>query len=101
LVFLKPTTQFIVTDPLQSNYTLIFHCFLALLKRAPLFILLGVFLCLYVHVVLMIFNEVKGSNPLKVELKTMKIIVKKRIEFFIISLRVVYDAAISSIESHY
>ncbi|MFT4803118.1 MAG: hypothetical protein ACJA1B_000162 [Polaribacter sp.] len=43
-------------------------------------------LCLYVHVVLMIFNEVKGSNPLKVELKTMKIIFKKRIEFFKIIL---------------
>ncbi|MGK0446821.1 MAG: hypothetical protein ACJA2M_000590 [Polaribacter sp.] len=34
----------------------------------------------------MIFNEVKGSNPLKVELKTMKIIFKKRIEFFKIIL---------------
>jgi hypothetical protein len=86
LVFLKPIKQLIVTDAFQSNYTLIFHCFLALLKRAPLFILLGVFLCLYVHVVLMIFNEVKGSNPLKVRLKTMKIIVKKRIEFFKIIL---------------
>ena len=35
-----------------------------------------VFLWLYV---LIIFNKIKGSNPLKVPLKTMKIIVKKRI----------------------
>jgi len=35
----------------------------------------------------MIFNKIKGSNPLKVQLKTMKIIVKKRIEFLKIILR--------------
>jgi hypothetical protein len=30
---------------------------------------------------LMIFNKIKGLNPLKAPLKTIKIIVKKRIEF--------------------
>ena len=35
---------------------------------------------------LMIFNKIKGSNPLKFQWKTMKIIVNKRIEFFIIIL---------------
>jgi hypothetical protein len=34
----------------------------------------------------MIFNKIKGANPLKVPLKTMKIIVKKRILFFKIIL---------------
>ena len=42
-----------------------------------------VFLWLYV---LIIFNKIKGSNPLKVQWKTMKIIVKKRIEFLKIIL---------------
>jgi len=35
---------------------------------------------------LMIFNKIKGSNPLKAPLKIMKIIIKKRIEFFKIIL---------------
>jgi len=35
----------------------------------------------------MIFNKIKGSNPFRVPLKTMKIIIKKRIEFFKIILR--------------
>lgn len=70
----------------QSKYALIFHCFLVHLKTTPPLILLGFsFGCMFFSF-LMIFNKIKGSNPLKFQWKTMKIIVNKRIEFFIIIL---------------
>ena len=70
----------------QSNYALIFHCFLVHLKTTPPLILLRfTFGCMFL-LFLMIFNKIKGPNPLKVQWKTMKIIVKKRIEFLKIIL---------------
>jgi len=70
-----------VTDAFQSNYALIFHCFSVLLKSAPPLILLGIPLICMFLLFLMIFNKIKGPNPLKAPSKTMKIMVKKRIEF--------------------
>jgi hypothetical protein len=75
-----------VTDAFQGNYALTFHCFLVYLKTALQLILLGIsFVCMCLSF-LMIFNKIKGANPLQVPLKTMKIIVKKRIEFLKIIL---------------
>jgi len=42
-VFLKAIKQLILTKVFQSNYTLIFHCFLAHLKTATPLILLWIF----------------------------------------------------------
>ena len=65
----------------QSNYALIFHCFLVFFKTAPQLILLGISLICMFLLFLMIFNKIKGPNPLKAPSKTMKIMVKKGIEF--------------------
>jgi hypothetical protein len=75
-----------VTDAFQGNYALNFHCFLVFFKYCSAIDFTEVFFCLYVLIVFDDFNKIKGANPLKVPLKTMKIIVKKRIEFLKIIL---------------
>jgi hypothetical protein len=78
--------RLIVIFVLFYGNSLIFHCFSALLKPAPPLILLRFsFGCMFLSF-LIIFNKTKESIPLKVQLKIMKIIVKKRIEFFKITL---------------
>ena len=74
--------KWIVIFELFYNNSLNFHCFLVYLKTPLQLILLRISLiCMFLSF-LMIFNKIKGSNPLE----TMKIIVKKRILFFKIIL---------------
>ena len=65
---------------------MLFHCFLAYLKTAPQWISLGFSFGGMFLLFLMIFNKIKVLIPLVVQLKTMKNIIKKRIEFLKIIL---------------